>query len=133
MGYKVPKLLRLKYEEGEYAGAEIACRMNVRMEMLFEISRIGESLASEDGAAVDDLSRRFAGEVLAEWNLEEEDGTPTPATEAEFMALPLPLRISVIQNWAGKVADVPAPLGARLPATSTGVPSAPASMPMVTL
>lgn len=133
MGFQVPKLLKLKFDEGDYAGAEIGCRMNVPSQLLLDIGAIGEAFERNDGAAIDDLSRQFAEEVLHSWNLEDEDGQPVTPSADEFMDLPLPLRVSVLQSWASKVADIPDPLGRRSKPITGDVPPAPASIPMEVL
>ncbi|WP_030798979.1 hypothetical protein [Streptomyces sp. NRRL S-337] len=70
---------------------------------------------------------RFADSLIS-WNLEEEDGTPTPPTYDEFFALDESLALALATDWierlGGKVSD---PLDATSP---DGGPSPEASIPM---
>ncbi|MFE0378335.1 hypothetical protein ACFW1M_22755 [Streptomyces inhibens] len=70
---------------------------------------------------------RFA-DALISWNIEEEDGTPTPATRAEFFALDESLALALATDWIERLGGkVDGPLESSSP---DGGPSPEASIPM---
>jgi hypothetical protein len=88
-----------------------------------------EAADDERSGAVRQLEK-FA-ESLLEWNVQEEDGTPTPATRAEFFKLDPDLGLALATEWLeilGGKTDAPL----DEPSTS-GEPSPVASIPTETL
>lgn len=84
-----------------------------------------EAADDERSGAVRQLEK-FA-ESLLEWNIQEEDGTPTPATRDEFFSLDPDLGLALATEWleilGGKV-DAPLPQS-----SPDGEPSLVASIP----
>ena len=130
MGFKVARNLRIVFEDGDYAGAEIVCRLNVPIGIVMELSRLSTALTALEASAFEDLATRFVDDALVEWNLEEEDGSSVELSQEGFRSLPLPLRQAMIMHWVTKVAEVPVPLGAK---SSAGNGSVVPAIPMVAL
>ena len=85
MGYRVPRReLELTFEGTDFDGAVIRCRLDISLETLFEFERI----AGADVESARAVYEKFADEVLVSWNLEQDDGTPVPASAAGLMAQP---------------------------------------------
>ena len=117
MGFKNPRrTARLIFDEGSpYQGAEVVCAFDVSLGMFFEFSQAG----SEDMAAQREAFVRFGDELLIEWNLEEDDGTPIPATGEGILRISAPFVMVIISKWQEAIQDVPAPLGEPSPNGST--------------
>ncbi len=67
--------------------------------------------------------------LLLEWNVEDDDGAPVPATVAGLQAQPAPFVMSLIKAWGEQMREsvqVPVPLDEPLTGGSlSGVPSTP--------
>lgn len=68
--------------------------------------------------------------TLVEWNMNEEDGTPVPATVAGVRSLEIPTTIQIIVSWLTNSAGVSRSEGK---ASASGVSPEVASLPMETL
>src|SRR3990167_8739878 len=101
MGFRAPTTLKIVFEDGAYAGAEIDCRLSVSLEKVMTYSRLAGD--SEDGAALDTLMRQFGEEIVIGWNFEDDDGQPLPLTADAFMNQSLPLRAAVVKHWLTQV------------------------------
>lgn len=83
---------------------------------------------SGDGWEIGDMLRRFA-KALISWNLQEEDGTPVPATEAAVLAEDSDQMLTVASEWVKAIKGVRE--SDPLPDSSPdGGPSLEASIPM---
>jgi hypothetical protein len=83
-------------------------------------------------AAGDRLLEGFASRLVS-WNLEEDDGTPVPATAEGVADQDMQLMMELITGWMDAVASVDTPLPQPSPngATTATAPSLEASLPMV--
>lgn len=128
MGFVVPRKLRIAFDEGDYAGAEIICRLDAPIEAFLALTQ-----AKTDGLdpeVLTGLEQSFVEHVLVDWNCLEEDGEKTPLTYEGFHSLPVPMRLGIIQHWATKVTDIPLPLG-KPSSNGNGLPVG--EIPMATL
>jgi len=120
-------LVRLVFSDPEYTGLLVVCkRPSIGMIIALSDARdraAGTSIAS----MLDPILVDFAG-LIAEWNLEEHDGTPVPVT-AGGLRTQDPALVLAIVTALMEVASVTAPLGPR---SSDGDPSLEESMPMET-
>lgn len=101
------------FEGTAWDGTEMTCLLDVPMRVFFEFQRL--SLAEDAESAY----RKFGDEVLKGWNLEEDDGSPMPADGEHMLSLPPALSRMVISSWMEAVAEVPGPLAAPSPDSST--------------
>lgn len=106
-----PKIYRLKWEDGEYAGLEVNIR-SLTMGQLIE-AKSGKSATGKDGleGTVELLADR-----IVDWNLEDDvTGEPVPATLDAMLAEDDDLILDIINRWMEAVSGVPAPLDATSP------------------
>lgn len=73
-----------------------------------------------------ELFARFSS-VLLDWNLQDEDGTPVPATPEGLLSEDWDFVMEILDAWMDAVAGVAAPLAQP---SSGGSPSLMASIPM---
>ncbi|MFD8805559.1 hypothetical protein [Streptomyces sp. NPDC059597] len=123
MGYKRnPKIYKLTWQDGEYAGLEVSVR-TMSMGQLVD-SQSGKGASGIEGT-VELLAERIVG-----WNLEDEAGQPVPPTLAAMREEDDDLIIAIIAKWREAVAGVEPPLPQSSPA---GEPSPVESIPMAPL
>lgn len=121
MGYKLPKLsTTVAFEEGHtYHGLTMELSRSVPVGIDFVLARLSKD-AEKDG---EPFVRGFAEHVLVSWNLEEDDGTPIPATPDGLLgALPVEVLMDVFQQWK-ESRGVAAPLDQ--PSSDTGTSPVP--------
>lgn len=150
MGHRIKrKVFALHFEEGsDLAGATVKVRSipfgdftamiglaGAAGEAINESSTAEQILGAIDPQDVAQLGRlltRF-GEALVEWDLEEEDGTPIPATPEGVAGLDTDVALDIIGPWVHAVQGGVRP-GSPLPdASGSGTSSAEASLPMEAL
>jgi len=88
----------LAFEEPEYAGIHIEARLDIDLKMFLDL----QSLAGASDSDPDDLRAAFSmfgDEILASWNLEDEDGRVLPADADGFLSLPPALATKVLGAW----------------------------------
>lgn len=108
---------KLVFQDEALAGVEITVR-SLTSGQLIELQ--------ESGASHEKLTKMLA-EQLVSWNVEDEDGTPVPATLDGIRSLDLGFNKTVIDVWTDAVMGVKAPL----PQSSNGGhPSVEQSIPM---
>lgn len=106
MGYKVPKReAELTLEE--HPGLKVLCSLDQELGVFFEYQRMA---GSEDPDKVEAALRQFGDNTLLSWNVENDDGTPKPASADGFMTLPLPFATQIINGWVAAVKKLAAPL-----------------------
>ena len=124
---------KLNFSETEHAGLEVLARAT-SVDGLLGFIDLGASLdgldgrlraATESGDAeqlaalkkkIRDTFEPFA-RVLVEWNVEDDDGTPVPATLDGLLSQELPFVGQIIEAYVGAIATAPPPLS---PASSGG-------------
>lgn len=132
MGYKrKSKVFKLTFADAEYEGLEVRVKSLSTGKLLDLGDMVDDVKASKskDTAQARELFRVFAG-ALVGWNLEEEDGTPIPATLSGALDQDFDFTFMLIESWMDAMTGVVAPLVAR---STSGGPSAEASLPMETL
>lgn len=138
MGFK-RKLYSVTWPEGHALhGLEVTTK-GLSIEGLVEMTRAGEEITRAPDvdakvAAAGKLLAGFSGRLVA-WNLEEDDGTPVPATAEGVADQDMQLMVDLITAWMDAVASVDTPLPSASPngATSATAPVMEASLPMVPL
>ena len=129
------KVYKLKWPEGhDLHGLEVATK-GLSVEATFEMASLAAGLAAESSteAKVATANKLFAGfaDRLVSWNLQEDDGSPVPATLAGVQDQDMSFMISLISTWMDAVSSVDTPLP---PASANGQSPAPeASLPMEAL
>lgn len=110
MGFKEPvRTGKLVFEGTDYDGAIVRCRLNVPMSTFFSMQRVAES---DDTSQVETILEEFGTDILSEWNVEDQDGTPLPATGEGFKRISPTFSIMILRGWVKAVTQVPDPLGA---------------------
>jgi len=124
------RVYRLRFEDEELDGLVVKVR-SASVGRLLEFMRFLAGLSGDDLTA-DDVEK-FAGlfesfaDVLQEWNVEDEDGRPVPATLEGVRSQDGDFVMAIMRVWFQAVTQPPAPL----PATSSaGGPSAVPPLPM---
>lgn len=114
MGY-VPKrtLYKLDFSQTEHAGLEVTTK-SATMAALLDILSLSDNVeqAGVKNVDRDQLEKLFGlfDEVLVSWNVEEEDGTPVPATKAGLLSQDPGFVMEVIGAWGTAMAKAPPPL-----------------------
>ncbi len=114
MGYvRERRNYRLVFEDDEYDGLEVVAR-SASVAAYRRIAELASTPFSsppsaEDLIEIDNLYQAFAAQLVS-WNLEEEDGTPVPATLAGLQDQDLPFAMAIILAWMNAVAGVSPPL-----------------------
>lgn len=106
MGFKKPERnIRLIFEDPDFAGAEILCTRNANFQFLQDMDDIDtEELFAE---RVD----QWVKTAVTEWNLENEDGTPTAKDGPSFLSeWPAEFVLSTIKVWRKALFGLPDPL-----------------------
>lgn len=139
MGFKRPTYTITFPDGHRFYGLEVKTR-SVNFEIIMGVQRALASLP-ESGADVEkvtaDESARMIGDIadgfgaaLVSWNLEDDDGTPVPASAESIRKEDFALVLSVVMRWLDTVSNVDDDLGKGSP---SGPPSQAASIPMVPL
>lgn len=109
MGFKVErKILNLRFED--YDGMEVRAR-TVAFGQLLDVSEQAETLRT-DGKM--DKVRGFLAlftSRLESWNLEDEDGSSIPASEAGLLSLDTDMGLAILLGWFDAMTAVAPSLG----------------------
>lgn len=101
MGFKIPERTAvLTFKGSAYEGAEVRVRLNVPLQVFFD-------LASQEGLQA---FQPFGDAVLSSWNLETAEGRPIPATGKGMLTLPLDFGLWLIRAWVKEVSTLSTPL-----------------------
>lgn len=114
MGFrKQKKIYNLVWpEDHEYSGLEVNAA-SLSVSELMDLTRMGEKAKSADADMANDASDKMLttfAKALVSWNLEDEDGTPVPATRDGFSSQDMAFVQAVLAEWMGAIAGVSAPL-----------------------
>lgn len=107
MGFKLPdRTARLVFHgDPDYEGAEVVCRTSVPLEAYLGINDLIEA------DKVKEAFEFFTKEILVEWNLESEDGTPLPPQGNKgIMPVPLDFAVLIVRGWTKAVLNPSIPL-----------------------
>jgi len=99
MGYKIPNR-KLVIELADYEGAEVTCRLDVKMKTFFSL----QDLAS-DNASIISAYTTFGNEILESWNFENENGEPIPADADGMLDIPPAIAIALMNAWTEQVSS----------------------------
>lgn len=126
MGYrKEAKVYRLVWDPStDYSGLEV-CMKSVPIGEFLKIAEL-KAMEDRDDRDIAEMFEIFA-KALKSWNLEEEDGTPVPATLAGVYEQELDFILAIVMRWAGALAGVTESLGKD---STSGVTFPEASLPM---
>lgn len=131
MGYKKPTTVyRLHFDDRD--GLEVRAA-SVPLGQLLDLTEQAERLKVGDAKSIEDARELFElfASSLRSWNLEEDDGTPTPADRSGLLGLEFGFAAEILMAWFEAVGgSVPAPLARRSTVT---LPSEVPSIPMEVL
>ena len=104
-GFRIPdQTAHLTFSGTDYDGAEIWVRLNVSFRHYIALREAAEG---DDQAK---MAALFGGDVLMDWNLEDDAGQPIPANGEGMLEIPLSLAMLVVQHWVEAVSGVSSPL-----------------------
>ena len=104
-GFRIPdQTAHLTFSGTDYDGAEIWVRLNVSFRHYISLREAAEG---DDQAR---MAALFGGDVLMDWNLEDDAGQPIPANGEGMLEIPLSLAMLVVQHWVEAVSGVSSPL-----------------------
>lgn len=122
------KQLRLTFDGTELDGLEVLAH-SVPVGTIFDIVELAAKADEMDAEGVRYMGELFGvfADALVEWNMEEEDGTPIPATLEGIRSLDIGEALALIKAWMQAAAGVSGPLD---PGSTDGKPSEVLSLPM---
>lgn len=128
MGYRrQPKVFRLTFEDEPELEVYVRSAPLGQILGLLEFAKaLGGDFKPEDVERLDELFAAFVS-CLKEWNLEDEDGTPIPATIDGLKSQDMDFVLELIMAWMEAVVSVSAPLKRK---SSSGDQSPEGSIPM---
>lgn len=110
-GFRVrPRLVHLDFEGTDLEGAEVDCRQDIEMEVFVECQRLLSSMTPEDMSNLTVLAGLFGEHIVADWNLEDEGGSPYPVSGEGMQQLPGRVALMLIAAWTRQMQMVSAPL-----------------------
>lgn len=89
----------LEFDDGDLAGAEIKCKLDLPIRKLFEIE---SAVASDPIEGI----RLWAANALISWSIED-DGAPVPADEDGALSLPIGMVLLIVRAWITACASAP--------------------------
>ena len=125
MGY-ARRVLRLVFDDPDLEGFEVRVRP-LSVGQVTDLGTMDKDLPP--GQAFERYLPAFVA-ALVDWNLEEPDGTPVPATLEGLRSLDIPFATALIRAWTAGTAGLSPPLAQPSP---SGQPSAEPSIPMEVL
>jgi hypothetical protein len=125
------KVYRLRFDDEEMAGLVVRARsvpLGAFLDMLqlMDIEIDAGKVSGEDALKLDQLFERFS-KALVEWNLEEPEGVPVPATFEGLKSQDIDFTMLIIRAWIAALSQVPDFLP---PGSFNGERSLELSMPM---
>lgn len=132
MGYRRKRaeqpIYRLVFADAELAGLEVDCQP-APLGVVQDFTKLAEFVGTpaQELAATTMVLETFARSLVA-WNLEDEDGTPVPATIEGLLTQDTPFVMQIIEAWlvntirAGQDDDDDGTAGAAVPAGGPGAP-----------
>lgn len=123
MGFQIPERMARLIFEDDYKGAEVRVKFNLP---------IGRVIAAQDAASSGNIKELcyVVADILVEWNLEDSDGKPIPATYEGILTLSADFLLLLVKTWAGAQVGPTAPLEAP---STVGSQSVEAELPMEAL
>ena len=100
----------LVLEDTELIGLEVTAIISVPTAALLDIDTSAKAGTS---AGIRRAVEGFVAVAKPEWNLDDADGKPVPATAAGMMTLPPNILTAVLTAWGEACSGVAAPLGSQ--------------------
>ena len=88
--------------EGDFAGAELTCKLDVSIKTFIELQKLS---AHED--TVIESYKMFGDEVLISWNFTDEKGKTLPANGEGMLQLSPALAIGILGAWTTQASGNP--------------------------
>jgi len=108
-GFEPPEQrLRLRFEDGEWAGAEVVCVADAPFGVLLKFEKWRE-MADPDSEEIAGIMRQFGDDILIEWNLTHK-GEPRIATGEGFLGLGMVAQLKIIGAWLQGIGQMATPL-----------------------
>lgn len=127
MGYKRPETVyTLVFDDRDGLEVRAASVSTGRLLHLADMAGQLKTGEAKSLSEVRELVDTFAGR-LRSWNIEEDDGTPVPATVEGVLSLEFPFAAEIIVAWFEAIGSVSDPLGGR---STGGLPLEVPSVPM---
>jgi hypothetical protein len=111
MGY-VPqrRTFKLRFEDEDMQGLQVRAR-SVPLGTFLDLVKLldvadTKSVNREDARKVDQLFKGFA-KALVDWNLEEPEGVPVPATFEGLKSQDIDFSLHIVRAWIGALTQVP--------------------------
>jgi hypothetical protein len=99
MGYKIPNR-KLVIELADYEGAEVTCKLDVKMKTFFDLQDL-----TSDNASIISAYTTFGNEILESWNFENESGESIPADATGMLDIPPAIAIALMNAWTEQVSS----------------------------
>lgn len=130
MGYVRQATLSLTFDEDtEFAGLKVrARRPSIRQVALWSMLGVEKTSVEEAKSELDQVVEMLA-DLLIEWNVEHEDGSPVPATIDGVWSQDAPFIGRILTEIMKARVEVPPPLAGSSP---SGAPFPEVSIPMET-
>jgi len=111
MGFrKSTKLFRITFADSEYEGFE-AYATSLKLGEMLAITSVASNLKSQTFSDIDTETQfKVFGQALVSWNLEEEDGTPIPATYESLKDQDVDFVLKLIGGWFRAITSTDSPL-----------------------
>ena len=105
-GFRVSKRTKIvEFEpDSEWHGIEAEVRISVPFKTLIWMQGI---TTEGDQAKIIDTYKMFADDFLIEWNIQDEDGEPYPATADGIMLVDSDLVNAIVEKWVEAGVNVP--------------------------
>lgn len=130
MGYKKePKIYKLVWNEGEYEGLIVRAKA-MPLGKFLKLARLIDldvkNITSEDIDSLNELFELF-GSALVDWNVEDENDIPIPATTESLYEQELDFVLAIVSAYTGAISGVSDPLDGQ---STDGSQSLEAGIPM---
>ena len=99
MGYKIPNR-KLVIELADYEGAEVTCKLDVKMKTFFDLQDL-----TSDNTSIVSAYTIFGDQILESWNLETAEGQKIPPTSDGMMEIPPAIAIALMNAWTEQVSS----------------------------
>ena len=106
--FKIPRRTALlELDIPGWEEATIRCAFDIPMGMFFEFERLTDT---EDMSKLETAVRRFADDMIIDWNLTDEAGNELTPDAEGIMHIPLAIAAAMLRAWKTAMLEVPAPL-----------------------
>ena len=106
MTFKLPRTVRIIFEDGIFAGAEVVCRIGITLRESLEFANVEEKLAADPAYSVELVEKFFDLAVVA-WNLVDDDERELPLNAATLAEMPGAFILQLMEQWKELTQPVP--------------------------